>query len=64
MQAQQPGFVDSVVFHGRRNTSVETQSAQYSIALFVASDATDTWQCCCDTVTQHKAVLHSGLNQL
>lgn len=52
MHPQHSGFVDSVTFHAQRNTSGETQSAQYSIALFVASDATDTWQSCCETVTQ------------
>lgn len=52
MHPQQPGFVDSVTFHAQRNTSGETQSAQYSVALFVASDARDTWQSCCETVTQ------------
>lgn len=30
----------------------------------MASHATDTWQGCYETVTQHKALLHSGLNQL
>ncbi len=59
MHPQQPGFVDSVTFHVQRNTSGETQSAQYSIALFVASDATDTWQSCCETVTQGCVTLWS-----
>lgn len=52
MHPQQPCFADSVTFHAQRNTSDETQSAQYSIALFVASDAGDTWQSCSETVTQ------------
>lgn len=30
----------------------ETRSAQYSVALFVASETTNTWQGCCETVTQ------------
>lgn len=59
MHPQQPGFVDSVTFHSQRNTSGETQSAQYSIALFMASDATDTWRSCCETVTQGRVTLWS-----
>lgn len=59
MHPQQQGFVDRVTFHAQRNTSGETQSGQYSIALFVASDATDTWQCCCETVTQGCVTLWS-----
>lgn len=59
MHPQQQGFVDSVTFHAQRNTSGETQSAPYSIALFVASDATDTWQSCCETVTQGCVTLWS-----
>lgn len=43
----------------QRDASGETQSAQYSIALFVASDATDTWQSCCETVTQGCVTLWS-----
>lgn len=52
MHPQHWGEVDSVTFHAQRNASGETQSAQYSIALFVASDAKDIWQCCSVTVTQ------------
>lgn len=54
-----PNSWDSVPFHDQRNTSGETQSAQYSIALFVASDATDTWQSCRETLTQGCVTLWS-----
>lgn len=50
---------NSVTFHAQRNTSGETQSAQCSIALFVASDAKDTWQSCRETVTQGCVTLWS-----
>ena len=59
MHPQQSCFVDSVTFHAQRNTIGETQSAQYSVALFVASDATDTWQSCYETVTQGCVTLWS-----
>lgn len=59
IQPQWASFVDSVTFHALRNTTGETLSAWYSIALFVASDATATWPRCCETATEGWVTLWS-----